>query len=126
MRSSTGPWVVGDDFFDRDMELEILEARVRDRNHVLLSGQRRMGKTSVLRELGRRLEVEDWICLFVDVEDASCAEDAIASIAQAAYPYRDMFVRFLEGMKRWLNENIEEINASEFGLKVRAGLDSGS
>ena len=40
MRSSTGRWVSGDDFFDREAELRILESRVRDRNHVLLTGQR--------------------------------------------------------------------------------------
>ncbi len=56
MRSSTGRWVIGDDFFDREGVLEILDSRVRAGNHVLLSGQRHMGKTSVLRELGRRLE----------------------------------------------------------------------
>ena len=52
MQSATGRWVTGDNFFDRTGELEILAARVRGRNHVLLSGQRRMGKTSMLRELG--------------------------------------------------------------------------
>ncbi len=56
MNSSTGRWVSGDDFFNRDRELQILETLVRDRNHVLLTGQRRMGKTSIVRELGRRLK----------------------------------------------------------------------
>ena len=37
----------------------------------LLTGQRRMGKTSIVRELGRRLESEGWVFLFVDVEGAS-------------------------------------------------------
>ena len=55
MKSSTGRWVSGDDFFDREPELRILENRVREGNHVLLTGQRRMGKTSIARELGRRL-----------------------------------------------------------------------
>lgn len=68
MKSSTGRWVSGDDFFDREPELQVLESRVRDGNHVLLSGQRRMGKTSILRELGRRLEGQDWVFLFADVE----------------------------------------------------------
>ena len=56
MRSSTGRWVSGEDFFNRERELQILEAQVQDRNHVLLTGQRRMGKTSVTQELGRRLK----------------------------------------------------------------------
>ena len=69
MRSSTGRWVSGDNFFDRERELRILEERVRGGNHVLLTGQRRMGKTSIARELGRRLtESGEWITLFTDVE----------------------------------------------------------
>ncbi len=44
MNSSTGRWVSGDNFFDRERELQILETRVRDRNHILLTGQRRISK----------------------------------------------------------------------------------
>ena len=126
MRSSTGRWVIGDDFFDRDRELQILEAQVRDRNHVLLTGQRRMGKTSIVRELGNRLEADGWIFLFTDVEGAVCAEDAIADIARAVHPVRPIASRFVAGMKRWLSENIEEISALDFGVKIRAGLDAGN
>ena len=49
MKSATGRWVSGDDFFDRESELRILDARVRAGNHTLLTGQRRMGKTSIVR-----------------------------------------------------------------------------
>ena len=38
MTSSIGRWVSGANFFDRDAELHILEQRVRDGNHVLLTG----------------------------------------------------------------------------------------
>ncbi len=126
MRSSTGRWVSGGDFFNRKRELQILETRVRDRNHILLTGQRRMGKTSVLQELGRRLEGDGWIFLFADVEGATCAEDAIADIAQAVHPVRSISSRLATGMKRWIGDNIEELSASEFRVKVRAGLDAGS
>ena len=126
MRSSTGRWVIGDDFFNREEELKILESRVRERNHVLLSGQRRMGKTSVLRELGRRMEDDGWTFLFVDVEGATCPEDTISYMAQAAYQYRAFTARFLEGVRRWFGDNVEEISASEFGLKFRAALNTGN
>ena len=86
MKSSTGRWVSGDDFFNREKELSILETYVRDHNHVLLTGQRRMGKTSIARELGRRLELEGWTFLFADVEAATRAEDAIADIAESRIP----------------------------------------
>ena len=88
MPSSTGRWVSGDDFFDRETDLERLKQLVQDRNHVLLAGQRRMGKTSVARELGRRLGDEGWIFLFSDVEGSTCAEDAIAELAHAAHAVR--------------------------------------
>ena len=126
MKSSTGRWVSGDDFFDRDSELRLLEARVRDRNHLLVAGQRRMGKTSILQELGRRLESDGWVYLFVDVEGATSPEDVIADMARVVHPVRAVAARLASGMKRWLTENVDEISALEFGVKFRAGLDAGS
>ena len=130
MKSSTGHWVSGDDFFDREPELRILESRVHDRNHVLLSGQRRMGKTSVLRELGRRLEARGWDFLFTDVEGATCPEDVIADVAEAAHPIRSLSLRIVDRMGRWVKENVEEvgagISAQDFRVKIRAGLTAGT
>lgn len=126
MRSSTGRWVSGGDFFNRERELLILEKKVRDRNHLLLTGQRRMGKTSVAQELGRRFEAEGWVFLFADVEGATRAEDAIADIARAVHPVRHIASRFATGMKRWLSDNIEEISAYEFRAKLRADLNAGN
>ena len=126
MRSSTGRWVSGDDFFDREHELGLLEARVRERNHLLVAGQRRMGKTSLLQELGRRLKSDGWIFLFVDVEGATCPEDVIADLARALHPERSMARRMASSMKHWFDENVDELSALEFGVKFRAGLDAGS
>ncbi len=126
MRSSTGRWASGDDFFDRAAELQILESRICDFNHVLLTGQRRMGKTSMARELGRRLETKGWVMLFADVEDATCAEDTIATIAAAVHPVRPIASRFAAAMQRWVQTNVEELSAYAFRVKIRAGLSEGS
>ena len=126
MKSSTGRWVSGEDFFDREPELQVLESRVCDRNHVLLSGQRRMGKTSILRELGRRLEDQGWDFLFADIEGATCPEDVIADIAEAAHPIRPISSRFVAPMGRWVKENVEEVGAQSFRVKIRAGLNVGT
>ncbi len=126
MRSSTGRWVSGGDFFNRENELHILETHVRDHNHILLTGQRRMGKTSIVRELGRRLELNGWAFLFADVEAATCAEDAIADIAKAAYPIQSIRSRLIATVGRWLKDNIEEAGPDEFRVKIRAALDPGS
>ena len=78
-------WVDGDRFFDREVEVAQLRERVRDGIHTLITAQRRMGKTSLLRELLRRLDEEgEAETLFVDLEGATTAADAIAGIATAA------------------------------------------
>lgn len=126
MRSSTGRWVSGDDFFNRESELQVLKTRVRDGNHVLLTGQRRMGKTSIVRELGRELEADGWIFLFTDVEGATCPEDAIADIARAVHPVRTISERFATTIRRLFTESVEEVSAADFSVKFRDGLDPGS
>ena len=126
MKSSTGRWVSGDDFFDRVSELRILEEQIRAGNHVLLTGQRRMGKTSAAQELGRQLKSDGWLFLFTDVEGATCAEDVIADIAQAAYPVRGKLAHFATATKRWISDNIEEVSALDFHVKLRAGLNAGN
>ena len=126
MRSSTGRWVSGDDFFDRKHELAVVEARLREGNHLLLAGQRRMGKTSLLQEVGRRLGLDGWIFLFLDVEGATCPEDVIADLARALHPQRPMARRMASAMKQWFDENVDELSALEFGVKFRAALDAGT
>ena len=126
MRPTAGRWVSGDDFFDREGELLVLKSHVVDRNHLLLTGQRRMGKTSIARELGRRMEREGWVFLFADVEGSTCAEDAVATIAKETYPIDSIASRLFRGAKEWLTENIEEVGAHGFRAKVRAGLNAGN
>ena len=126
MKLATGRWVSGDDFLDREFELRVLDARVRAGNHTLLTGQRRMGKTSVARELGRRLEAQGWVFLFTDVEGATCAEDVVADIAEAVHPVRPVSSRLATTMQRFFTENVEELAALDFRVKIRAGLNAGN
>ncbi|MYA88130.1 MAG: ATP-binding protein [Boseongicola sp. SB0662_bin_57] len=123
MRSSTGRWVTGNDFFGRDAELAVLNTRVRERNHVLLTGQRRMGKTSLARELGRRLQADGWNFLFVDVEEAQRAEDVVALVAQQAHGLVGRSSRLRDAVRRWV-DNVEEIGAFDLRLKLRADLNA--
>lgn len=129
MKSSTGHWVVGDDFFDRERELKVLESRVRDGNHLVMTGQRRMGKTSILRELGRRLKQEGWVFLFADVEADRSEEDVITSLAKACHPVTPITSRLMRGMGRRLRSlagKVDKVSAHQFAVRFRAGLDSGN
>ena len=85
LRKAGGNWVAGNRFFNREVEIEALIERVEDGTHTLVTAQRRMGKTSLVRELLRRLgERGDFETVFVDLEDASTAADAVVEIAAAS------------------------------------------
>ena len=112
LRKAGANWVDGDRFFDREAELESLRERVQDGTHTLLTAQRRMGKTSLVRELLRQLREEgEFETLFVDLEGADNAADAVAEIAiqarslQAAWNrIRSGFANTFKGMGDWIEE----------------------
>ena len=129
LRKAGGNWVAGDRFFDREVEIEALIERVEDGIHTLVTAQRRMGKTSLVRELLRRLEEHgDLEPVFVDLEDCSTAADAVVEIAAASRHIRGLWTR----LKTWVGrsststmDRIDELGVSELRVKLRAGIDAG-
>lgn len=123
-------WVSGDRFFNREAELEVLRERVRNGTHTLLTAQRRMGKTSLVRELLRRLDVErDFATVFVDLEAANDPADAVAEIAIRAKPVQTVWRRiqsFFGNHLRNVRGHIDEVALSELKVKLRAGIDAGN
>ena len=130
LRKAGANWVDGDRFFDRESELKRLMERVQDGTHTLLTAQRRMGKTSLVRELLRRLDnAEAYETVFVDLERAHTASDAIAELAvqaqsvqTAGHRIRDVFANALQNLSR----RVEEISLNEMKIKLRAGIDEGN
>ena len=126
MIKSVGNWVTGDEFFDREAELAALAERVKGGTHTLLTAQRRMGKTSLVRELLERVKADGEVeGVFVDLEACRTAEDAIAEIALRA--------RVTGGWRDWLrllaNRDIElKVAGQEVKLRaaIRAGIDAGN
>ena len=129
LRKAGGNWVAGDRFFNRESEIEALTERVEDGNHTLLTAQRRMGKTSLVRELLRHLgERGDFETVFVDLEDASSAADALVEIAAASKKKGSMWSR----VRSWVSrtsaatmDRIDELGVSELKIKLRADIDAG-
>ena len=126
MKSSTGRRVNRDDLFDREPEPASLGRLDRAANHAHLTGQMRIGKTSLIRELGHQLEDEGWIFLFSDVEGAVSREDVVADLTRAAHPIRPVARRVADAMGHLFDGWIDEIEVFEFRAKIRAGLDAGS
>ncbi len=123
-------WVEGDRFFDREAELEALAERAREGTHTLLTAQRRMGKTSLVRELQRRLgETGEVETVFVDLEAAMDPADAIAEIGVQAKPLGGAWNRIKGGFANFLQdagERLEELAVADIKVKLRAGINAGN
>ena len=128
LKKAGGNWVDGGDFFNRKTELEALMERVREGRHTLLTAQRRMGKTSLIREALRCLEdTGEFETLFADLEDARYPMDAIAEIATQTSSAQGLWPRVKSGFANFLQQGlIEELGISELKVKLRAGVDKGN
>ena len=85
LRKGGSNWV--DRFFDREIELEALEERVRDGTHTLITAQRRMGKNrNGWRRAGNSRRSSD-------LEAAADPADAVAEIGVQAKAVRGAFDR---------------------------------
>ena len=126
LSKTVGNWVDGDRFFNREADIAELEGRVRDGTHTLLTAQRRMGKTSLVRELLRRLrETSEAAGLFVDLEDARDPADAIVAIGLQTKSMRPVWQRFREKAAKSLQQ-IEDVQVSELRIGLRAAINSGN
>lgn len=126
MESRTGGWVAGDDFFGRETDLRILGTKVRERNHVLLSGPRRTGKTSVAQELGRRLAEEGWAFLYLDVERTGTPEEFVLELALRVRAARPFAKRHLLGLGRWIGgqvAKVQKVGAAGASVEVRREVE---
>ena len=130
LKKAGANWVEGDRFFNREVELDALAERVRDGTHTLLTAQRRMGKTSLVRELLRRLDEEGrFQTVFVDLEDAAAPADAIAEIGARSRPVQGAWQRIKSRFASTLREvrdRVDSVSVDEIQVKLRAGIDAGN
>ena len=130
LKKAGSNWVDGDRFFDRDGELDVLTARVQDGTHTLLTAQRRMGKTSPVRELLRRLAAEGrFETIFVDLEDVRTAADAVVEIGVEARHVHGAWDRIKTGfgnVLRGVEDRVDSLAIGEVRVKLRAGIDPGT
>lgn len=114
MPSIGGP-VIGKDFFDRKKEIRhVIESLGKD--NVLLVAPRRYGKTSLMREVERKLRRQSKTCLFLDVMYVCSPQEFMIELADAYFselnvPRRK---RFLDALKGFFSK-IEEVEVSMEG-----------
>ena len=128
LKQAHGNWVAGDRFWDREKDTELLINKIDEGAHILLVAQRRMGKTSLMQEVKRQLNGR-YICLFIDLQKASTAEDAVVELSLAIKSYENLWGKIKGLFANVLNKvvgSVEELNIGEIGIKLRAGLTSGN
>ena len=130
LKKAGSNWVDGDRFFDREGELNVLTARVKNGTHTLLTAQRRMGKTSLVRELLRRLAAEGCFeTVFVDLEDVRTAADAVVEIGVESRHVHGSWERIKAGFSnalRSVEDRVDALDIGEVRVKLRAGIDPGT
>ena len=128
LKQAYGNWVEGDRFWDRESDIKLLINRIEEGAHIMLVAQRRMGKTSLMREISLRLQ-EKYICLFVDFQKACDSPDAMVELSLAMRPHKSLWDKtkdVFSNIIRTIFENIEEINIKDIGITLRAGLTAGN
>ena len=106
----------GQDFFDRTIERAHLW-RTLPGNHVVLSAPRRVGKTSLLKQLVREAPEHGLLGVYLDVSRRESASDLLAAISEAL-PERSIAAHvagFTQATSRWMSR-LEKIKIDVGGL----------
>lgn len=128
LKQSYGNWVTGDRFWDRETDLELFIEKIEEGANILLTAQRRMGKTSLMREAARLLS-KRYLCLFIDLQKADNPADAIVELSIALRPYKPLWTKTKEVFVNVLNrlmEVVDKVDVNELSITLRAGLSSGN
>lgn len=127
LKQAVGKWVCGDEFWDREADIELFLERIEAGGHLLLVAQRRMGKTSLMREVARRLE-GDYTCLFVDLQKAKGGPDAVVELGLAVHPHKSLWQKARGALGSACTtalDRIEKIGGDDIAVTLRAGVTAG-
>jgi len=127
LRSAHYNWVVGDLFWDREHEIERFAELLDEGAHVLLVAPRRIGKTSLMREVAQRIS-DRYICLQVDLQKSFSPADAVVELSVATRPHTGLWERTADIFRNVMPSvanTIESLQLDELTLTLRSGLTSG-
>ncbi len=125
IRQAHGNWVSGPErFWGRETELANFCRYLDEGANLLLVAQRRMGKTSLMREAARRID-NDYLCLHLDVQNCSTAEDFVAELGIATNAHASLWHRtkaVFSNVVDSARRSVETLQLSEIKITIRAGL----
>ena len=127
LKRGHGNWVVGDQFWDREREIERFTELIEEGAHILLVAPRRIGKTSLMREAARRINGR-YICLQVDLQKSQSPADALVELSVTTRPYKKIWERTFDIFRNVVCQvmgTIESLKIDDLTLTLRNGLTSG-
>ena len=123
LKRSPGTWVEGDRFWNREKEVKLFIEYLQQGTHLRLVAQRRIGKTSLMREAARRLGDKLW-CLHIDLQKSHSPQDAIVEISIAAHAHAPAWERVKTVFANVL-DRVESVAVDELSVTLRSGLTAG-
>jgi uncharacterized protein len=120
LKREVGNWVSGERFWGREADIASFTRFLDEGAHLLLVAPRRMGKTSLMREVARLVE-HRFTCLFLDLERGSTAADAIVELSLAARPHAGLAKRIGE-VFRSIGSVFDEIQIDDLRVKLHDAL----
>lgn len=127
LERAVGNFVTGKKFWNRDREIETFVEYLDEGAHILMAAPRRIGKTSLMREVALRVR-DRYYCLHVDLQKSESSADAVAELGKATHPHKKIWTKTTEVFKNivdWTTENIQDFNIDEIGITLRSGMTSG-
>lgn len=122
LKREVGNWVSGEKFWGREVEIQSFVELLDEGANILLTAPRRTGKTSLMREVARRLEQRGRdIAIYVDLERSHSPEDAIVELSLATKPHHSAWDR-VRGVFSNILQQVEEIKLDALALKLRDGV----
>jgi uncharacterized protein len=120
MKKTVGNWVTGERFWDREEEIPLFVELLDEGAHILLVAPRRVGKTSLMHEVARRVD-DRYICLYVDLQKSESSVDAMVELGAATLPHLGLWARTKETFRNTL-AGVESLGIDEVHVKLRDGL----
>lgn len=121
-----GNVVTGDDFFGREKDIEKFIGLLKNRSNILLLGQRRIGKSSLMLETANRLK-DEFISLYTDIENCDSPEDVIVKFSKTAQEHRSLIKTIRDGFVKIFGniiDSVEEVGIDNIAkLKLREGAN---
>lgn len=129
LTQANGNWVTGEDrFWNREHEIELFIERLNEGANLYLIAQRRIGKTSLMREVENRID-DEYICLQLDLQKAKTPEDVIVELSVSTREYSSLWTKTRETFSNILSsttDNLQAVQLDQLRVEIKDGLLGGN